>query len=46
MKRAQITLAAIVAGLMLSGSAALAQPMHGIAMYGEPALAPDFVSLP
>jgi peptide/nickel transport system substrate-binding protein len=25
---------------------ALAQPKHGIAMYGEPALPPDFVSLP
>ncbi len=25
---------------------ALAQPAHGIAMYGEPALPPDFVSLP
>ncbi len=24
----------------------LAQPQHGIAMYGEPALPPDFVSLP
>ena len=25
---------------------ALAAPQHGIAMYGEPALPPDFVSLP
>ncbi len=25
---------------------AIAQPQHGIAMYGEPALPPDFVSLP
>lgn len=25
---------------------AMAQPQHGIAMYGEPALPPDFVSLP
>jgi len=25
---------------------ALAEPMHGIAMYGEPALPPDFVALP
>jgi peptide/nickel transport system substrate-binding protein len=25
---------------------ALAEPQHGIAMYGEPALPPDFVSLP
>ena len=28
------------------GAAALAEPRHGIAMYGEPALPPDFVSLP
>ncbi|PZQ99481.1 MAG: ABC transporter substrate-binding protein [Cereibacter sphaeroides] len=28
------------------GLAAFAQPTHGIAMYGEPALPPDFVSLP
>ncbi len=27
------------------GGAAIAQPKHGIAMYGEPALPPDFVSL-
>ena len=46
MKRAQNRLATILAGLVFYGSAALAQPMHGIAMYGEPALAPDFVSLP
>jgi peptide/nickel transport system substrate-binding protein len=26
--------------------AAMAEPRHGIAMYGEPALPPDFVSLP
>ncbi len=26
--------------------AAMAQPAHGIAMYGDPALPPDFVSLP
>ena len=28
------------------GNSALAEPAHGIAMYGEPALPPDFVSLP
>lgn len=27
-------------------ASATAEPMHGIAMYGEPALPPDFVSLP
>lgn len=36
------------AALLLVGTAAmgLAQPAHGIAMYGAPALPPDFVSLP
>ena len=32
--------------LALAAGAAPAEPMHGIAMYGEPALPPDFVSLP
>jgi peptide/nickel transport system substrate-binding protein len=36
---------AAVLGLMAAG-AAQAEPMHGIAMYGEPALPPDFVALP
>ncbi|WP_226782283.1 extracellular solute-binding protein [Oceaniglobus trochenteri] len=30
----------------LAGGMALAEPKHGIAMYGEPANPPDFVSLP
>ena len=30
----------------LTGSLAGAEPSHGIAMYGDPALPPDFVSLP
>jgi peptide/nickel transport system substrate-binding protein len=30
----------------LAAPAALAEPRHGIAMYGDPALPPDFVSLP
>jgi peptide/nickel transport system substrate-binding protein len=30
----------------LQAQMALAEPAHGIAMYGEPALPPDFVSLP
>lgn len=36
------------AGLWLCAAAipAFAEPTHGIAMYGEPALPPDFVSLP
>ena len=36
-------LAALVSGL---AQTAAAEPKHGIAMYGEPALPPDFVSLP
>ncbi len=32
--------------LALAASAGAAEPMHGIAMYGEPALPPDFVSFP
>ena len=32
--------------LVLSASTALAEPMHGIAMYGDPALPPDFEHLP
>ncbi|PTX55990.1 peptide/nickel transport system substrate-binding protein [Litoreibacter ponti] len=31
---------------MLAASGVLAEPKHGIAMYGEPALPPDYVSLP
>jgi peptide/nickel transport system substrate-binding protein len=38
--------AGIGAALTLWASAAAAAPTHGIAMYGEPALPPDFVSLP
>ncbi len=36
--------AMFIMGLWATG--ALAEPRHGIAMYGEPALPPDFVSLP
>ena len=36
---------ALALSLGLSG-AGIAQPMHGIAMYGEPALPPDFTHLP
>ena len=31
---------------ILAACAALAEPRHGIAMYGDPVLPPDFVSLP
>ncbi len=31
---------------MAQATGAFADPMHGIAMYGDPALPPDFVSLP
>lgn len=38
---------AIAAAMLAAGSAlALAAPQHGIAMHGEPALPPDFKSLP
>ena len=37
-------LGAAALGLMAQG--VLAEPRHGIAMYGAPALSPDFVSLP
>jgi peptide/nickel transport system substrate-binding protein len=40
---AAIRLAAMA---VLLGAPAFAQPMHGIAMYGEPALPPDFAHLP
>lgn len=36
----------LTAALALFAAAAQAEPMHGIAMYGDPALPPDFVSLP
>ncbi|MFM2391554.1 MAG: hypothetical protein RLZZ437_3109 [Pseudomonadota bacterium] len=38
--------AAASACLILASQAAFADPQHGIAMYGTPALPPDFVSLP
>ena len=38
--------AAAVLALALAAQTAFAEPKHGIAMYGEPALPPDFVSLP
>ncbi|MHA3978642.1 extracellular solute-binding protein [Halovulum sp. GXIMD14794] len=39
-------LIAAAAGLTALASVAWAEPQHGIAMYGEPALPQDFVSLP
>ena len=38
--------AAAAAVALCLGGAGVAQPMHGIAMYGEPALPPDFEHLP
>ena len=35
-----------VASIIIAGSVALAEPKHGIAMYGDPALPPDFAHLP
>ena len=37
---------AIALTLALAAQSAFAEPRHGIAMYGDPALPPDFVSLP
>ena len=36
----------LLAALALAMSSAQAEPRHGIAMQGEPALAPDFAHLP
>ena len=36
----------LAAALAVLAAGASAEPMHGIAMYGDPALPPDFVSLP
>jgi peptide/nickel transport system substrate-binding protein len=38
--------AAVTTTLILATFSASAEPQHGIAMYGTPALPPDFVSLP
>ena len=39
-------LACFAAALLAASSLALAEPKHGIAMHGEPALPPDFTHLP
>ncbi len=39
-------LAGLFAAFVTAAGLASAEPKHGIAMYGEPALPPDFVSLP
>lgn len=36
----------VATALVILAPMAMAEPRHGIAMYGEPALPPDFVSLP
>ncbi|MEM1079517.1 MAG: extracellular solute-binding protein [Pseudomonadota bacterium] len=49
MKRLSATkrLRALLCGCVITWTGAgLAEPSHGIAMYGDPALPPDFVSLP
>ncbi|MFT6103859.1 MAG: peptide/nickel transport system substrate-binding protein, partial [Paracoccaceae bacterium] len=35
-----------IAAFVCAASIATAEPEHGIAMYGDPDLTPDFVSLP
>ena len=42
----RIIVAALGLVCILATKTAFAEPKHGIAMYGEPALPPDFVSLP
>jgi peptide/nickel transport system substrate-binding protein len=37
---------ALMIGAATAAGTAMAQPMHGISMYGEPALPPDFTHLP
>lgn len=45
-KSARILAGGFVFGALMLGSLAHADPRHAIAMYGQPALPPDFVSLP
>jgi peptide/nickel transport system substrate-binding protein len=45
-KRAALRKAGLAAMMSVFAMAAWAEPQHGIAMYGDPALPPDFVSLP
>ncbi len=44
--KAESGVIALILSTFLMVGAAGAEPMHGIAMYGEPALPPDFASLP
>ncbi len=46
MIRLAVMTMAIAAGAALSTGGATAQPSHGLTMYGEPALPPDFQHLP
>lgn len=39
-------LSALLAAMVLASAPAIAEPSHGIAMHGEPALAPGFQNLP
>ncbi len=41
-----IAIFAILCGSVFAATAPLAEPRHGIAMYGDPLLPPDFVALP
>ncbi|MBV7393267.1 extracellular solute-binding protein [Mameliella sediminis] len=41
-----LTAKIVAAGAILSAGSLWAEPQHGIAMYGDPQLPPDFVSLP
>jgi peptide/nickel transport system substrate-binding protein len=45
-RRAALRTVGLAMVLSVFAGAALAEPKHGIAMYGDPTLPPDFVSLP
>lgn len=44
--RAGLAVFGLCAAAITSGGIAQAEPRHGLSMYGDPALPPDFVSLP
>ncbi|MES2334790.1 MAG: extracellular solute-binding protein [Pseudomonadota bacterium] len=45
-RRAGLRMVALAVGIFAFAGTATAETRHGIAMYGDPALPPDFVSLP
>ncbi|UYV39225.1 extracellular solute-binding protein [Rhodobacteraceae bacterium D3-12] len=45
-RRARLAFFGLCAALNFAASSGVAEPRHGLSMYGAPALPPDFVSLP